>query len=193
MTQLDPSLAASLLRQALQQGQQPDVTVTSSSMSPLLQPGDQVRLEAVTQTALQPGDIITFMSQGLINTHRYWGVLHENGPERHLQTRGDRSLTFDQPVPASNLIGRVILKRHRGRVLSFQSGPGKWLNQHLAAVARLEGRWARPAAAAPRLTPVSLVPRLLHRSLLIWRTLLVTLITIRLPFDAPEQSPTAGA
>lgn len=176
MTPLDPSLAVTLLRQSLQQGQQPDLTVTSGSMFPLLKTGDRVRLERVSPADLRPGDIITFQARGQINTHRFWGVIQGSRPDGRLQTRGDRSLTFDQSIGADQLIGRVILRRRGTQILSFQSGPGRWLHRHLAAVTRLETRWARSAdvARSARSAPGT---RLAHRVLLLWRVVVETAVS----------------
>lgn len=139
MSQIDAALLADLLRQAMNEGKKPFLTVISNSMSPLIRRGDQIQIEQATAENLHPGDIILFLGPANLITHRYWGNLsHEN--QAHLVTKGDRPQHFDQPFKPANLIGQVIGRRRNKRFLNLSNGRGGWLNRHLANLAKFEIR-----------------------------------------------------
>lgn len=148
MSQIEPALLADLLRQAMNEGKSPFLTVISNSMSPIIRRGDQIRLGPTTAEALRPGDIIVFLGPANLITHRYWGCYDESS-KTCLVTKGDRPQHFDQPFPQVNLVGQVIGRRRKQRLMNFSAGAGKWLNNHLAALAKFEIRlFARPPALA---------------------------------------------
>jgi hypothetical protein len=173
MSQLPhPHTIAALLRQALAEGNQPRLTITSNSMAPLLRRGDVVRLASTKAASLRPGDVIVLVTPENLLTHRYWGNIAD-GRGIWLITRGDRPLGFDRPTMAQDLVGKVIA-RHRGeRELSLTGGRGERLNQRLARLAARESRWL---GAAPPVSvedscvpPVLTVPhRVLRRLLFLW-------------------------
>ncbi|MCA9975454.1 MAG: signal peptidase I [Anaerolineales bacterium] len=178
MTQIDASLLADFLKESLHQNQYPRLTVTSNSMLPLLRRGDQIILESVRITELQPGDIITILHQAQLLTHRYWGTLKQDGQEQ-LLTRGDRPLQFDAPTPGENLVGRVAQRMRQGHTLSLQAGWGEWLNRRLAQLSQYEWRWFAADHAAHTMTlsrQTSLTTRILRRVLLLSSTLLTFLV-----------------
>ena len=138
MTQYEPLLLADLLRESIQQGTVPSLTVTSSSMAPLLRTGDQVGLQFATHSNLRSGQIITFANpadKADLITHRVAGVIADD-EETKILTYGDRSLIFDAPVTTENVIGRVIWRRRNGRVLDLDHGKGAWLSERLALQAK---------------------------------------------------------
>lgn len=144
---VDSGLLAEMLREAMAQGKLPFVTVISNSMSPLFRRGDQVQLAPATAERLRPGDIIVIAGPANLITHRYWGYLRHDG-QTQLIMRGDRPQHFDRPVAASSLVGQVVARRRKGRLLTLNSGAGKWLNHLLVWLARLEIRlFAQPVAS----------------------------------------------
>jgi hypothetical protein len=193
MSEIDPSLLADLLSQAMREGQLPFLTVVSNSMSPLIRRGDQIQIAPAAAERLQPGDIIVYKGPANLITHRYWGLLSENGQTR-LITRGDRPQHFDKPFDAISLVGRVIGRRRKKQFLDFARGKGKWLNKHLANLARLEIRFfSKP----PEITPGSqsqlhspksggrlsnsqnnLLVRLIRRFLYSWAIILTIIVSV---------------
>lgn len=146
MSEIDPALLAEMLRDALNKGKFPYLTVVSNSMSPLIRRSDQIQLAPITPEQLLPGDIIVFEGPSNLITHRFWGLITETG-QTQLVTRGDRPQHFDKPVNAGRLIGRVICRRRKKKSFNLSQGMGKWLNSHLANLARLEIRlFADPPA-----------------------------------------------
>lgn len=140
MANVNASTLADLLRDSLQQGEMPRLTVSSNSMAPLLRRDDQVTLEAATIGTLRPGDIITVASVSQVMTHRFWGMTDVSG-QLCLLTRGDRTLAFDEPWRAEALIGRVNGRLRHNRQINLGSGPGLWLNRRLYRLAQLEVSW----------------------------------------------------
>jgi signal peptidase I len=159
MSQIDSALLADLLRQAMNEGKHPYLTVISNSMAPLIKRGDQIQIGPVTAETLQPGEIVVFLGPAQMITHRYWGYLAETNQTR-LVTKGDRPQHFDEPFAPAKLVGRVLGRRREKKVLDFVNGSGGWLNNQLAKLARLEIRLfsKSPAHSTPaqaQLPPVS--------------------------------------
>jgi hypothetical protein len=139
------------------EGRMPYVQIISDSMRPLLQCDDQVRLAPAGIEQLRPGDIIVVLGLTQLVTHRYWGYLKKDG-EVSIITRGDRPRDFDQPVPAGNLIGRVVARRRRQRILSLTEGAGQWLNQLIIRVAAADIRVSARPVDVPAGTTAHLPP-----------------------------------
>lgn len=191
MSEIDPALLAELLREALAEGKLPFLTVISNSMSPLIRRGDQIRLAPVTADQLQPGDIIVYKGPANLITHRYWGFLSEKGQTR-LVTRGDRPQHFDKPIPSACLVGQVIGRRRKQHFLDLAGGTGKWLNNHLANLARVEirlfagspGLSATTQAQLPKAggrmsnSTNNLLVRLIRRFLYSWAIILTLIISL---------------
>ncbi len=164
-----------LLRDSLQQGRPTNLTVTSNSMTPLLQTGDQITLEPVRVSQLEPGDIITFATENHLITHRFWGLAASQG-ESQLHTRGDRTLCFDPSVAATNLVGRVIRRRRQESTLDLTYGWGQQLNRHLAWLAHLENWGLDAGGGNGRYPQSSLLKQLIHRGIYMWALLCTKLI-----------------
>lgn len=137
MAEFEGTLLAEILRESIKQGTTPNLVVTSNSMSPLLQSGDRIGLQDFVPAEAQPGQIITFSDTNRDNliTHRIAGSVLENGKIK-LVTFGDRTLLFDMPVAAEDVVGQVIWRRRNGRTLDLMSGLGAWLNCKLDGQAR---------------------------------------------------------
>lgn len=186
---LSPAVVADLLRTSMAQGQRPHLIITSGSMRPLLQIGDEVQLEPVRPHELQQGDIITLVAPATLITHRFWAMKAEaNGSKACLVTRGDRFLTFDAPWQEDYLIGRVIARRRRQRGLSLVKGVGGWLGRHVAHIAAAENRifqlnWqsaGQPllSSAATTKSPLPFVTIQVRRLVYLWVTLVAAFINL---------------
>jgi hypothetical protein len=172
------SLIADMLRQSMDEGQIPFLTITSNSMVPLLKTGDQVGLEPIQINHLAKGDIVTLVQGEHLLTHRFWGCDDQGRPF----TRGDRPLIPDAPGEAGQLIGQVVVCRRHNRELSLQFGIGRRLNQHLAWLVRVESYVLTgqiPLPFAPLLPPGrqrKLIVRLVRRAFFSWASLAVTIL-----------------
>ncbi|MEJ2747654.1 MAG: S24 family peptidase [Anaerolineae bacterium] len=190
MTHSNTELIADLIRQITRHGELPFLTITSSSMAPLFQTGDQVGLETVEPGQLNRGDIVTLTQDDHLLTHRFWGL--DDGGRLH--TRGDRPLTPDASSSASQLLGRVIVRRRQQRELSLQMGAGRWLNRHLAWLVQVESFLLTGHAPSPITPPLpvekqrALFVRLVRRAFFIWASLVVTVLTWPASLNQQQES-----
>ena len=196
MAGVEHPLLASLLQRSVARGQLFYMTVSSDSMAPLLEPGDEVAVAAVKAEELRPGDIVVLNEGPGFLTHRYWGTRKQK-----LITRGDRTLQFDPLWEPERLLGRIQARRRQGRTLSLQQGPGAWLVAHLARVAALEQRLCAgyaanplPSAAGPtrlgrkmRENPRYPPGWLLRRALQWWRSAATFLVSLVSPSRRRER------
>lgn len=174
MQQKDVPELVEILRESLANGRQPQLTITSNSMSPLLRQGDQISLTHTPVSQLTPGDIISVEADQLILTHRFW-----YGDALKIFTRGDRPLHFDLPHPDERYIGRVIGRRRGHTYLSIENGLGYWLNKHLFWLAKLEKKIYNipPPGTAP--SPANhhqFWQEQSHRLFHLWARLLTTIV-----------------
>ena len=116
------------------------ITVNGRSMAPLLQPDDQIMIEAVEHTQLAIGDIVTVFDQNSLLTHRFWGSSIGSDDIVYLHTCRERPFQQDPPLPAQNLVGRVVQRKRHNQILNLQVGIGKWINKHLILLLKIERR-----------------------------------------------------
>lgn len=138
MAEYKRAFLADMLKESIQQGTTPSLTVSSNSMSPLLRSGDQIGLQKLDPAAAQPGQIITFTNLNEADdliTHRVAGTTLDHGVEK-IATYGDRSLLFDSPVAFDDVLGVVVWRRRSGRVLNLANGRGAKLSKTLGRQAR---------------------------------------------------------
>ncbi|MGA2133206.1 MAG: S24 family peptidase [Bryobacteraceae bacterium] len=82
--------------------------VTGSSMLPALWPGDL--LDVQRSAEIRPGDVVVYQRHGRLVVHR---VASRSGDQ--ITTHGDRLKHPDLPVPAAEILGRVVGVERRGR------------------------------------------------------------------------------
>ena len=111
------------------------VEAASHSMSPLIQPGDRLRLSALDPSAARSGTIVAFRRADMLIVHRLLKI----SPAGFV-TRGDALSDNDAPVGAGEIVGRVAaINSGAGRVLDLERAPWPWINRALAFVARMNG------------------------------------------------------
>ncbi|MBV7328942.1 signal peptidase I [Chloroflexi bacterium TSY] len=86
-------------------GSQHTIRVAGRSMLPLIQDGDSVRIVHDVSSVRQ-GDIVVFRYGGQLIAHRVMRV-HNEPPVVMFMTKGDNTVSFDAPVRADQVIGRV--------------------------------------------------------------------------------------
>jgi len=107
-------------------------------MSPLLRSGDQVGLQIIVLSQIRHGQIITFSSPhdpAELVTHRVVGTISDEEASK-IVTFGDRTLMFDAPITMEDVVGRVIWRQRKGRILNLDCGKGAWLSNKLAQQAK---------------------------------------------------------
>jgi hypothetical protein len=135
---------AEALRASMKQGRMPFLEVSSNSMAPLLRRGDRVGLVPAQRPQLRLGDVVTYLDNGHLTTHRFWGEAAQQ-----MVSRGDRSSAFDPPWAPDALLGRVVMRRRADRTLALDSGPGERLSRRLYMLARWESRLLQRRLPAP--------------------------------------------
>lgn len=84
--------------------------VQSDSMSPTIEAGAVVFVEATPPEQIEEGDVITYRrgdGEPSLTTHRVVGV-EERADGRYFETKGDANEDPDQqPVPGDSVVGRV--------------------------------------------------------------------------------------
>jgi signal peptidase I len=118
-------LARHLLIQTLRSGRRVAVTLTGTSLEPLLRAGDVVLLEAVDPRSLRPGEITVFDGGKGFVAHR---LLRTRRSARHvwIQTAGERAAMPDRWIRETKVIGRAVAIRPQGAAGEERPAPGRW-------------------------------------------------------------------
>jgi RimJ/RimL family protein N-acetyltransferase len=89
--------------------------VVGRSMAPALVAGMRVTVESVPPESLVPGDLVCWYDSGPWRgrkvVHRFVRFAWDEGGGVYVVTRGDASRHEDPPVPAEQVIGRVVAVR----------------------------------------------------------------------------------
>lgn len=82
------------------------------SMEPLLKDGDEIIVKRVSADELRFGDLITYKSNGIFITHRFF-YRRKINQNLFLMAKADNRLKPDTPVSSSFLVGKVVgVKSH---------------------------------------------------------------------------------
>lgn len=93
--------------------------VTGSSMLPVVQPGDELRIRRCPLDHARVGDVVLFARGRTLFAHR----VVRRGTEM-LVTRGDSLAADDAPVAAHEFLGKVEHVERRGRTVALRAQPG---------------------------------------------------------------------
>lgn len=127
-----------LAHAALETGQQVRVRVNGTSMRPLVNVGDHVWVEPVSFAALHPGDVVTVWHDGGLLTHR---VLKMNA--RGCITKGDNCVANDEPIAATQIVGRVVVVERRDRQIDLHRRRWQFVNRSVARLSVMEAAMER--------------------------------------------------
>jgi hypothetical protein len=89
-------------------------------MVPALWPGDELIVRALGLAEPSRGDLILFVRDGRLCTHRLIGQVDDSGAPR-LITRGDAAVESDPPIAASEILGTVASISRGGREIPLCS------------------------------------------------------------------------
>ncbi|HJW88440.1 MAG TPA: signal peptidase I [Dehalococcoidia bacterium] len=117
-----------LLQEALERGGYIRARASGCSMHPFIRDNDILHVEPARASQLKLGDVILFCdSQGKYITHRLVKKGTENGRVL-LTTKGDNTAFCDLPIPATEMMGRVVEIERNGRCLRLDRGAGRMFN-----------------------------------------------------------------
>lgn len=157
-TNLNTVALRNLLHDGMGTGHMPYLRVSSGSMAPLLQVGDEVGVQPVKPRQLRPGDIVVISEHDQFLTHRFIGLRQgPSGPV--IITQGDRVRLVDRPWTEQQLLGRAVSRRRQSRVLWLDFGVGQRLNRGLAALSHLQRRLLQVVSARGAPVEVTLPER----------------------------------
>ena len=101
------------LRSELLRGGAREIQLVSNSMAPLLPTGARAMVEGCSIGELKPFEIVVFWENGKLICHVVCGQgeLPAADGQASLVTRGLSSKSFDLPIPADCILGRVTSHR----------------------------------------------------------------------------------
>ena len=107
-----------LLSEALHRFGSLRLPAAGTSMVPTIRPGDAVTIQPVEAEKVATGDILVYANDQAFVVHRVVQA-PSNAFGRCLVTRGDRLLKDDAPIPAADLLGRVVCIERGHRLMSL--------------------------------------------------------------------------
>ena len=119
-------VGSELIAGSLRAGNEVRVRVAGSSMVPALWPGDELLVRALALAEPSRGDLLMFVRDGRLCTHRLVDMLDQADGAR-LITRGDAAPQFDPPVAPSEILGTVALITRAGREIPISMSPARRL------------------------------------------------------------------
>ena len=94
---------------------------SGSSMAPAILDGDAITVEPVEAGRLRRGDVVLARRGTTVVAHRLIGRRRRPDGGLALLLRGDAAAGDDSPVPASDLLGRVVETRRGARTIAVSS------------------------------------------------------------------------
>jgi len=125
-------------------------TITTSSMMPLLAPGDVITVQLVAASALQVGDIVVRPVNRIWLAHRLIAY-GETGETRWYETKGDNHYCADQLWQAAEREGVVIAAEYANTVIHLRSAWARRLNRGMALLSCAQARRAHAKRFLDRL------------------------------------------
>lgn len=130
------------------------IRVAGRSMTPVLEPGDDILVTPVPAGDIGIGDIITFLDESGPLTHRVVGEARGA-----FLTKGDFARAGDPPVASAAVIGRAVRREAARGNRDLATGPRERL---LARVSAAEGRFDRRRGRGETQAEI-LFSRIVHR------------------------------
>ena len=113
---------------------------SGSSMAPAILDGDAITVEPVAAARLRRADVVLVRRSGAVVAHRLVGWRRRAGGGLDLLLRGDAAAGDDSPVPASDLLGRVVETRRGARTIAVSSWRARIAARLGRAAHRLKAR-----------------------------------------------------
>ena len=89
------------------------------SMYPTIRDGEAVTVEPVSAPdGIRRGDILLYSAERKLTAHRV-RLMEKTGDKVFFHLRGDASVSFDEPVEAAQVLGRVVAVERDGRAIDL--------------------------------------------------------------------------
>lgn len=105
----------------LRQGQRVRFKAPGRSMHPTIKEGETITIKPAAPSAVRKGDIILYSFERSFIAHRVLRILRRKSDAPCFIMRGDASDSFDYPVAAQQVLGRVISVERGGRSIDLYS------------------------------------------------------------------------
>lgn len=108
---LDNELTLDLIKQALKKQKTVRIRFLGTSMMPLINDGEMIVLKDKSPYSIKYGEIVVFNRGNEMIGHRViWKVYLD---KLYFLTKGDNTVSYDFPVPADAIYGKVILSNFK--------------------------------------------------------------------------------
>lgn len=132
-------VAHQLLKAGLLSHGQVKLDFRGSCMRPLLRDGDRILIRPVSLNTLRPGDIITFMADGRLYSHRYIKRVDPGSGAPRLITKGDRSPDLDRwRIAPDEVLGRAVSVEKKGKMLDLETAAWRFNSFIMLAAAYIQ-------------------------------------------------------
>lgn len=122
--------------------------ISGKSMFPWIRPRDLVLLRRASVAAISRGDVIVFAKNVTLCMHRVLLLTRASTEDAQpvLITKGDAVADRDDPVLATEVLGKVEFVYRRNREIRISTGWRRYLGK-LLALASPSTKWWKPAAS----------------------------------------------
>lgn len=109
--------------------------IISESMEPTLEKNDIVIVQKCKESQLHKGDIITFLQDEKIISHRILNIVKENGITKY-ETKGDNNkITDSNKVEFEQIYGKVVFKiKNIGQIVNYIQNIRGFINIIILAI-----------------------------------------------------------
>ncbi|MGD8522437.1 MAG: signal peptidase I [Desulfobacterales bacterium] len=116
---LKPHYFEKLCTDLLDEGKSVRFAAPGKSMYPVIQDGETLIVEPIVPSAVKVGDIILYKSEEKLIAHRVISIKEISIPNQYsLILRGDAAYSYDEPVYADQILGKVIAIERNGRSIN---------------------------------------------------------------------------
>ncbi|MEJ2725310.1 MAG: S24 family peptidase [Deltaproteobacteria bacterium] len=116
----DPNqhLLPDLTTQLLRDGKSVRFHAPGRSMYPTIREGEAIKVEPILPSEVKVGDIILYRSDDGVIAHRVARIERGEKGERRFILRADTWGEYDEPVDASQIMGKVVSTERGGRSIN---------------------------------------------------------------------------
>jgi signal peptidase I len=97
------------------------------SMKPTINDGEIIIIEPLELGKIKRRDIILYRTRRGVIAHRVVDIERRGSAQATFILRGDSAISYDCPVAASDILGRVVAVERRGRLINLSSRNAKQL------------------------------------------------------------------
>ncbi len=143
------NVVSNLIREEMAQGTPFRFRVISGSMAPLIEAGDEIVSQRASAETLRRGDVVLYTMGNAFHTHRLL-TRRRRGDVTLLVTKGDASLSPDQPWGEESLLGKVVAIRKGHRTIDLEGRKWRTINLLLGVLVALQVAALRVARCVKR-------------------------------------------